>query len=61
MRERFVMWLKVGNTVRHRDEPELGEGRVVATLPREKIALVMWDVGIQRRHIESALVRVIAK
>ncbi len=55
------MWLKVGYTVRHRDEPELGEGRVVATLPREKIALVMWDVGIQRRHLDSALVRVIAK
>jgi len=52
------MRVKVGNIVRHRDEPELGEGRVVATDPRQRIVLVMWAVGIQRRHLDTAVARV---
>jgi len=48
-----------GDMVRHKSEPELGVGRVVAKgSKRDNFVLVLWsDSRTQRRHIPSELVK----
>jgi hypothetical protein len=50
--------LRNGDAVRHKDEPELGAGKVVAKgSKRDRVVLVKWEVGFTRRHDPSALVK----
>jgi hypothetical protein len=48
--------LRSGDSVRHRDEPELGMGKVVAKAnKRDRVILVKWEAGFTRRHDPSSL------
>jgi hypothetical protein len=48
--------LQSGDSVRHKDEPELGVGRVVAKgSKRDRVILVKWEAGFTRRHDPSVL------
>ena len=50
--------LRSGDSVRHRDEPELGVGRVVAKgSKRDRVILVKWEAGFTRRHDPSSLIK----
>lgn len=50
--------LRSGDSVRHRDEPELGIGRVVAKgSQRDRVILVKWPAGFTRRHETSSLIK----
>ena len=50
--------LRSGDAVRHKDEPELGVGKVVAKgSKRDRVVLVKWEAGFTRRHDPSALVK----
>jgi len=50
--------LRMGDSVRHRDESELGLGRVVAKgTKRDRVILVKWEAGFTRRHDPSSLVK----
>jgi hypothetical protein len=50
--------LRSGDSVRHKDEPELGVGKVVAKgSSRDRVVLVKWEAGFTRRHDPSALVK----
>ena len=42
--------IRVGSTVTHSQEPELGTGRVVALQRGANVVLVIWQHGGQRRH-----------
>jgi|TARA_Y100000310_G_scaffold192426_1_gene192386 hypothetical protein len=49
--------LRTGDLVRHKDEPDLGVGRVVAkSNKRDRTVLVKWDAG-QQRHDPASLVK----
>lgn len=51
--------LRPGYSVRHRDEPELGIGQVVAKgSKRDGTVLVKWEAGFTRLHDPSSLRRV---
>lgn len=45
----------VGKTVIHTQEPEMGEGRILAVNVGKKITLVKWDSGIIRKHDSRVL------
>lgn len=48
--------LRSGDTVRHKDEPELGVGKVVAKGSKlDRVVLVKWKAGFTRRHDPSVL------
>jgi|LWDU01.1.fsa_nt_gi hypothetical protein len=50
--------LRSGDSVRHKDEPELGVGRVVAkSHKRDRVILVKWEAGFTRRHDPSSLTK----
>ena len=50
--------LRSGDSVRHKDEPGLGVGKVVAKgSTRDRVVLVKWETGFTRRHDPSALVK----
>ena len=50
--------LRNGEMVRHKDEPDLGVGRVVSKgSKRDNFVLVLWSDRTQRRHIPSELVK----
>ena len=50
--------LRSGDSVRHRDEPELGVGRVVAKgNKRDRVVLVKWEAGFTSRHDPSSLIK----
>ena len=55
---RVTFGLRPGDTVRHRDDPNLGLGRVVAkSTSRDRMVLVVWDNGYQQRHDPSVLIK----
>ena len=50
--------LRNGDSLRHKDEPELGAGKVVAKgSKRDRVVLVKWEAGFTRRHDPSSLVK----
>jgi len=50
--------LRVGDTVRHRDESGLGVGTVVSKMnKRERTILVRWDNGDTQRYDPSTLIK----
>ena len=50
--------LRSGDSVRHKGEPELGLGRVVAKgSKRDRVVLVKWEAGFTRRHDPSSLIK----
>jgi len=50
--------LRNGDPVRHKDEPELGVGKVVAKgSSRDRVVLVKWEDGHTQRHDPSTLVK----
>jgi len=50
--------LRSGDSVRHKDEPELGVGIVVAKgSTRDRVVLVKWEAGFTRQHEPSVLVK----
>lgn len=56
---RHTFGLRVGDAVRHRDEPERGLGNVVAKgHKRDRIVLVRWEDGNTQRHDPSALISI---
>ena len=47
-----------GDSVRHKDEPDRGKGRVVAKgNKRDRVVLVRWESGGTQRHDPSSLVK----
>jgi hypothetical protein len=50
--------LRNGDSVRHKDEPERGLGKVVAKgSTRDRVVLVKWEDGHTQRHDPSSLVK----
>ena len=45
----------VGKTVIHTQEPEMGEGRILAVNVSKSITLVKWNNGVIRRHESRVL------
>jgi len=52
-----VHGIEVGQTVTHKQEPEMGKGRVVAASKQggQPVILVMWESGQRRRHDPRSL------